>query len=347
MSNGPAPAAALILFVFEESEYAGRGHMATKTSDVSGNAPPVPGQGWEPVAPLHVARAGLAGAEAGGAVYAAGGWTDTSFQTAVADLERLGHSPGASWQRLPPMPTARGNPAGAALGGHVYVVGGYPPAGEAFDVVEVFDPARNAWSSATRLPAPRGGAGAAATGDRLYVAGGDDGSATAVPLDSMVSYDPRTGGWQQEPPMPTARSLLKMVEVAGDIYAIGGVADGPFLATVERYDPGHRTWRPVAAMNVGRGNPGVTAAGNRIVVVGGAGGGLGSAESLTSSEIYDPHTDRWVLLPAQLSPGRASLISASPRPDTILAIGGFPVSGPGVSPATSRADALRIGPAAQ
>ncbi len=319
--------------------------MVTKISGGSENVLAGPDAGWRPVAPLNVPRGGLAGASLGGAVYAAGGWTDTSFQTAVADLEQLPDSPGARWHRLPSMPTARGNPAAAALDGRVYVLGGYPPAGQAFDVVEAYDPGRNVWSSVARLPSPRGAAGAAAAGDRLYVAGGDDGTSTAIPLDTMVSYDAGTRSWRPEPPMPTARSLLKMVELGGDIYAIGGVADGPFLATVERYDAQLRTWRPVAAMSTGRGNPGVATVGNRIVVVGGAGGALGSAQPLTSSEIYDPRADRWQVLPAQLRPGRASLISASLRPDTVLAIGGFDAAGPAVTAGTGRVDALQIGPA--
>ena len=314
--------------------------MVTRISDGSENVQATPGAGWRPGAPLNVARGGLAGAELGGDIYAAGGWTDTSFQAALADLERLPDSPGARWQRLPSMPTARGNPAGAALEGRVYVVGGYPPVGQAFDVVEAYDPGRNAWFSVARLPGPRGAAGAAAAGGRLYVAGGDDGTSTAVPLETMVSYDAATRSWRPEPPMPTARSLLKMVELGGDIYAIGGVADGPFLATVERYDPQRRRWQPVAAMSTGRGNPGVTTAGNRIVVVGGAGGAFGSAQPLTSSEIYAPRADRWQVLPAQLHPGRASLISALLPPDTILAIAGFDAAA-----ATSRVDKLQIGPA--
>jgi N-acetylneuraminic acid mutarotase len=317
--------------------------MTTKISDAFENPPQASGSGWEPAAPLNTARAGQAGADLGGAVYVAGGWTDSTFQTALASVERLREPPG-KWETLAPMPTGRGNPAGAALGGRLYVVGGYPPVGQAFDVVEVYDPAHDAWSPVTPLPSPRGSPGAAAAGSRLYVAGGDDGSENAVPLSSIVSYDPQMGDWRQEPPMPTARSLLKMVELNGDIYAIGGVADGPFLATVERFDPQQRMWQTVAAMSIGRGNPGVAAAGNTIVVVGGAGGALGAAHPLTSSEIYDPQTDRWQLLPAQLDPGRASLISAFRHPGSVLAIGGFPPGAGGPSVATARVDALRIGP---
>jgi N-acetylneuraminic acid mutarotase len=260
-------------------------------------------------------------------------------------VERLHDSPGTTWQRLPSMSTGRGNPAAAALGGRVYVVGGYPREGLAFDTVEVFDHSRNAWSSGAQLPERRGSAGAAAAGGRLYVAGGDDGSSNAVSLASMVSYAPGSGSWRPEPPMPTARGLLKMIELNGDIYAIGGVVDGPFLTTVERYDHQQRNWRPVAPMSTGRGNPGVAVAGNQIVVVGGAGGVYGSSYALTTSEIYDPHTDRWQVLQAQLQPGRASLISALLHPGVILAIGGFHAPSPGVIAATSRVDALHIEPA--
>jgi N-acetylneuraminic acid mutarotase len=137
------------------------------------------------------------------------------------------------------------------------------------------------------------------------------------------------------PPMPTARSLLKMTDLQDSIYAIGGVNDnGEFLRTVERYDPAHHQWQTVAEMTTGRGNPGVTAIGNQIVVVGGAGGSLGSRQPLSSSEVYDPQHDSWQLLSAQLNPGRGSLTSASRPARTILAIGG---SGP-----TNRVDGLQV-----
>ena len=218
-----------------------------------------------------------------------------------------------------------GNPAGAALGGLFYVVGGYPPTGQAFNVVQVYNPAHNSWAPATPLPSPLGSAGAAAHGDRLYVAGGDDGIGGVQ--GTMFSYNPPTQHWQQEPPMPTPRSLLKMTHFQGSIYAIGGTDDhDAFLTTVERYDPAHHQWQAMAHMNIGRRNPGVAVAGNHIVVVGGAGGTPGSPpHPLSSSEIYDPQHDSWRLLPAQLNPGRASLTSASRAAQTILAIGGVPV----------------------
>jgi hypothetical protein len=50
--------------------------------------------------------------------------------------------------------------------------------------------------------------------------------------------------------------MLKAVDHAGAVYAVGGVQGDqqPFLATVERYDPDTDMWSAVAPMSTGRGN---------------------------------------------------------------------------------------------
>ena len=55
--------------------------------------------------------------------------------------------------------------------------------------------------------------------------------------------------------MPTGRMLLRAVELAGQIYAVGGAtADGqPFSNALERYDPTADTWTKLHPMSVGRG----------------------------------------------------------------------------------------------
>jgi hypothetical protein len=139
--------------------------------------------------------------------------------------------------------------------------------------------------------------------------------------------------------MRTPRSLLKLAELGGDIYAIGGV-DAGFnpLDTVERYDPGRDAWEAVAPMGARRANPGVAVVGDEFVVVGG-----GTSVSLDTSEVHHRRENRWELLEPLLEPGRSSLISATAGGGTILAIGGF-VDADGVSSAvTPRVDALQLG----
>jgi hypothetical protein len=57
--------------------------------------------------------------------------------------------------------------------------------------------------------------------------------------------------------------------VGRQIFAIGGIMDGGYTSTVERYDPDANLWIEVDPMTQGRCNPGVAVAGGKIYVVGG------------------------------------------------------------------------------
>jgi N-acetylneuraminic acid mutarotase len=268
-------------------------------------------------------------------------------------------SPGQGWSALPAMSRARGNPAAAFFEGRLYVIGGYPPSGLAFDDVEVYEPQRDRWSAGPSLPARLGSAGAAVARGRLYVAGGDDGSDGAPsgtslyvleagaehghsgPGEHSDGHSDGQGdrrGWRRLSDMPTGRGLLKLQELDGLLYAMGGVGENGFVDAVERYDPLTDSWRAASHLRVARGNPGVAVLDHRIVVVGGA----GSAEALVGSEIYDPGSDTWRLLEPLMSPGRGSLIAASQQGRTVLAIGGFEPQPGGGFAATARVEALRL-----
>jgi hypothetical protein len=71
-------------------------------------------------------------------------------------LER--YDPAANaWERLPPMPTARGGLAAALVGsGRIVAAGGEDPTGT-FAEVEAYDIARATWSALPPLPSPRHG----------------------------------------------------------------------------------------------------------------------------------------------------------------------------------------------
>jgi N-acetylneuraminic acid mutarotase len=278
---------------------------------------------------------------AAGRVYAIGGFS-TDFAKTHDSVEA--YDPGAdSWRLVAPMLTPRGNPAAAAIDKRVYAIGGFAPK-VGTDRVEVFDPSANRWARVARLPVALTGLGAVAFKGRIFTAGGGtkDGAVRAVHI-----YNPKTDRWSSDAaPMPTARELLKLTQLDGRLYAIGGVSEaGQFLATVERYDPQADSWETVAPMGTPRGNPGVATAGGRIFVVGGAGGqlGPGTVVALTSSEVFDPQTNTWQQLDAHLPVGRGSLCAEPVSGNSILAIGGFePAGAPGSFVASTRVEALRI-----
>ncbi|WP_433302089.1 Kelch repeat-containing protein [Actinoplanes sp. CA-030573] len=287
---------------------------------------------WQARPSLNEARGGLIGTTTG-ITYAIGGYT-SGFGAELGSVERLDPATGR-WSLIRPLNVKRGNSAAAtARDGDVYVLGGFV-GDKTVDVVEILDHRTGHWRAGRPLPGARGGAAAAAIGDRIYVVGGfdaDDNATTAVAF-----YDIRRDSWHDVKPMPTARGLLKAEVLDGHLYAIAGTVDVQvFQTTVERYDPASDTWGTVAPLHTGRGNPGVAAGGRRIFVVGGA----SPDGPLRTTEVYDPHADRWRTIDAQLAVGRASLSAAVVR-DHLVAFGGFEV--PAGSPvASARVEALSL-----
>ena len=285
---------------------------------------------WVAQPPLHHGRAGLGVATAGGQIFAVGGFDDTQILNVVEARAVTG---AGTWRDVAPMPTARTNSGVAALGGLIYAVGGYGagPDEPALAVVEVLDPARNRWTAGSSLPQPRGGMGAASLNGLLYVAGGyvafspDDYRIST----SLLVFDPRRGAWRSAAPMPTPRDKFRLVAAAGYLYAIGGDNDaGASLASVDRYDPRSNTWSRQRPMSESRVVPCVveTVVGHRdvLAVIGGAqfdaqGNFVGG---LSSTELYDLATGRWITARVQLPIVRGSLGCAFDAHGDILAIGG-------------------------
>lgn len=290
---------------------------------------------WIARPPLRQARGGLGVAKVGQQILAIGGFDDDNTFDVVEARPVKGSG---MWRDLAPMPTARANLATAEAGGLAYAVGGLDSPGNSLDAVETFNPRSGRWTTSLPLPQPRAFAGAAGLGGLLYVAGGEVQLAadTFEITDSVVVYDPRKNSWRSVAPMPTARWRLRLVASGRYLYAVGGAAPtGRSLTTVERYDPESDRWATMNPMVESRGLPCAveTEVGQRrvLVVVGGfefsADGTFIQARPTT--EVFDPHTDRWKLLDVLLPVGRGSHDCATEADGTVLAIGGITPVGAG------------------
>lgn len=124
---------------------------------------------WEAGPALPEPREHLAVAAAGGKVYVIGG----RWEGELKDTNEVLDSPRGVWQKLAPLPTARGGTAGGVVNARIYVAGGeaFSPT-RTFPQVEIYDPASNSWSRAPDLPTPRHGLAVQGVGDTLYVIGG-------------------------------------------------------------------------------------------------------------------------------------------------------------------------------
>ncbi len=205
------------------------------------------------------------------------------------------------WTSLAPAPTKRTEVTAAALGGKIYVVGGFNEPGlgnltrlAVSDALEEYDPVANRW--ATRAPLPKGlhHAAAATVGNRLYVVGGFTASLFSIwqPIASVYVYQPETDTWVARAPMPTPRGALAVAEYEGKLFAIGGYDGGGNSAAVEVYDPGSNSWSARRALPTPRDHLAAATVGQKIYAIGGR-LNRDYSRNLAVTESYDPAADRW------------------------------------------------------
>jgi len=109
-----------------------------------------------------------------------------------------------SWCEVASMATKRRGHGAAALGGKLYVMGGYDadtysPLAEA----EVFDPKADGWQPLPSMPTARKYLAAAAVAGKVYAIGGFDDDYGFC--DAVGAYDPLSGAWTQVASLPVAR----------------------------------------------------------------------------------------------------------------------------------------------
>jgi len=194
-------------------------------------------------------------------------------------------STGNYWAGKAALSGSRASAASAAIGGKIYIVGGWA-GGSPFDYNEEYDPVINNWTTKAVLPTPRRNPAAAAIGGRLYVVGGASGSTA---LSDNEAYDPVSGTWETKAPMPTARHSLAAGAAGGKLYAMGGAVGAGNLAVNEEYDPAYNRWTAKTDLPTGRSGLGIAAVSGKLYAV----GGYGAAGYLTVNEEYDPESGNW------------------------------------------------------
>lgn len=211
-----------------------------------------PARGLEGVTTLHeLPRADAAVVPLNGLIYLIGGYyitSDTGFVLSGVEV----YDPESKTLRkaawLPEahdgfIADARAGHGAAALGGQIYIAGGYDYLNQPLNTMRRYDPVTNEWSDQTvggaslpSLNTKRFGFGLVEANGKLYAIGGqgEDGK----PLASVEQYDPATNQWTFKSPLPTARSYLACLTVQNRIWAIGGYdGSGLPLRTVETYQP--------------------------------------------------------------------------------------------------------------
>lgn len=182
----------------------------------------------------------------------------------------------------------------AVLDGKIYIPGGFRSGGAATDLVEVFQPATNSWSTIPPLPITMHHLSFAAVNGQLYVLGGYTGN-SFTPTPRVFAFNFTTNNWTERASLPAARGAAVAAVHNGLIYVIGGVnSAGTVVGANEVYDPLVNKWIGGAAMPTPREHLAAAVIDSLIYVVGGrnffAGGNSNRLEA------YSPQTNRWYSL---------------------------------------------------
>ncbi len=216
-----------------------------------------------------------------GKIYLIGGYSDTTggwgFRLEV-DVYDVASD---TWDSAAPLPAERNGFAAGAIGGKIYVAGGFGNVSPTSGLV--YDPALDQWTPIADMPTNRQEGGCAVAGDKLYVFGGYEWSpATGGPGFTTTSvYDPATDSWDVEAPLNQWRERPAGASANGRVYAIGGELGGiaagngggiPFIsatASVEEYDPITGFWAVRASLPQPRQDAVAATWDGRIYIVGG------------------------------------------------------------------------------
>jgi len=247
---------------------------------------------WAKKKPMALPSHHVAVVELGGKIYVFGGFVPpASGPPAWVPIDNAWeYDPAAdAWKGLAPMPTKRGSPVAAAVGGRIYVIGGATTSPGAKDpgihparphvtvgTVEEYDPATNTWRARTSMPTPRNHAGVGVVGGKIYVIGGRIGAAfisVASNTDVVEEYDPATNAWALKARMPTARSAVAWGTYKDRIYVAGGeFQDERLMAAfraLEAYEPATNRWMVLPRMPIPRHGLAGAVIGNRLHLVSG------------------------------------------------------------------------------
>lgn len=176
-------------------------------------------------------------------LYVVGGLDDTFAP--LSAVERFDPLDG-SWEKLPPINTARHGACAAAFAGYLYVIGG-EVSGVALRDVQRFCP-RGSQTWETMPPTSIGRIRAAATAcqEQLYVLGGNDGFSS---LRSVERFDPSTSRWQAVAAMQKPRYACSAAARDDMIIVFSGeLTETGAAASIEIYNVQADTWHLLPAL---------------------------------------------------------------------------------------------------
>jgi N-acetylneuraminic acid mutarotase len=193
-----------------------------------------------------------------------------------------------SWNGLPDLGTARHGMAVAAVGKSVYAVGGSTAVGdeqvttsaEALKLAPRKAQPAPQWRPLPDAPTARLMTAWTVLGDEIWVAGGMRHGET---LQTVESYNPRTGEWKTQPPLPIPLNHATAATYHGEMVVIGGAQDAIATASNKVFAFHDGKWTELPALTHARAAAAAAVVGDKLVVV----GGQNDKKLVPQTEVFD------------------------------------------------------------
>ena len=269
---------------------------------------------WMPRTDMPTARFQFGTCVVDGKVFAIGGEVDKLGDTSIATVEMYDPKTD-TWERKTDMPTARAGVSTLVVDGKIYAIGGgeskkyqvgagWGHSGTLLPTIEMYDPGTDTWTQKADMPVPRSSNSTCIVDGKIYIIGGVAANRKQWRLNSVDIYDPATDTWTAAKSMNHARGGASVSVVNGKIYVMGGVGwsqipnhPGPFLSSVEVFDPKNNRWTEITEMPAPKAFHTASVIDGKIYVIGGGFRGDDQFKYLSTVEVYDPETNRWTQEP--------------------------------------------------
>jgi N-acetylneuraminic acid mutarotase len=195
----------------------------------------------------------------------------------------------ATWVDLPDMGVARHALAVAAVGKTVYAIGGstgvaddqVTSSAEALKLAPRRPQPAPDWRSLPDAPTARLMTASTVLDGQIWIAGGMLGHAET--LDTVESYDPKTGAWDTKPPLPIPLHHATAATYRGEIVVIGGASDNLADASNKVFAFRDGKWTELPNLQHARAAAAAAVVNDKLVVV----GGQNDKQLVAQTEVFD------------------------------------------------------------
>jgi N-acetylneuraminic acid mutarotase len=239
---------------------------------------------WTTLPSLPRPRSDLGVAVSDGRLVALGGLSGGQVLKSVSVFDLTAKT----WDSLPDMATARHGMAVAAVVKTVYAIGGStgPADQQVVSSAESLTlPMRKTqpaaqWRSLPDAKSPRLMMAWTVLNDKIWLMGGLYNGAI---LDTVESYDPRTGVWETGPPLPVGLHHAAAATYRGEVVVLGGATDNIANASNRVFALRGNNWVELPPLTHPRAAPAAAVVGDKLVVV----GGQNAKQVVPQTEVFD------------------------------------------------------------